>query len=67
MTQPDPEQSISRGQLRSLHRTLKYADLVTKGEILELQSRAAAERQRKRPEERGEGGSWWNRRRDNPQ
>jgi hypothetical protein len=58
MTQPDPEQSISGGQLRSLHRTLKYANLVTKGEILELQSRASAERQRKRPEKRGEDGSW---------
>jgi hypothetical protein len=40
MTQPDPEQWISGGQLRSLHQTLKYTNLVTKGEILELQSRA---------------------------
>ena len=57
-TQPHPEPSISGGQLRSFYRPLKYPNLVTKGEILELQSRAAAERRRKRPQERGEDGSW---------
>ena len=57
MTQPDPEQSIGGGQLRSLHRTLKHPDLVTEREILELQSHAAAERHRQRREEPGDDGS----------
>jgi hypothetical protein len=57
LRQPDPEQAISGGQLRSLHRALKNANLVTKGEILELQRRATAERDRKGSEKRGEDGS----------
>ena len=43
-TEPCPEESIGRGQPRSLHRALQDAHLVTQCEDLELQGRAAAER-----------------------
>jgi hypothetical protein len=45
VTEPCPEEPIRGGQLRSLHRTLKDAQLVSERQEFELQRRAAAERQ----------------------
>ena len=47
-TEPCPEESIGRGQPRSLHRALQDAHLVTECQDLKLQGRATAERQHER-------------------
>ncbi len=46
-----PEQAISGGQPRPLHRALKNAELVAQSEDLDLEGRSAAERSPKRREE----------------
>ena len=51
-TEPYPEEPICRRQLRSLHRAIHNAQLVTERQDLELQDSAAAER----PYERRENG-----------
>ena len=48
--QPSPQQSIRRGQFRSLDGALKNAELMAESEDLELQRRAAPEGSEKRGE-----------------
>ena len=54
VTEPRPEEPIRCGQLRSLHRALKDAHLMTERHDLELQRCAAAERQHEGCENGGE-------------
>jgi hypothetical protein len=45
--QPCPEESISGGQLRSLHRALQHAELVAQSKDLKLKGRSGAEQRQK--------------------
>ena len=52
LRQPNPEESISGGQFRPLHRAMYNAELVTESEDLKLEYGAAAERRQTGSEER---------------
>jgi hypothetical protein len=53
-TQPCPQESICRRQLRPLHRALQDSDLVAQGENLQLESRTASKRASKCGDESSE-------------